>query len=125
MPVYEYKCEKGHTFETIESMKDDPLTKCEECGAPAQRILFAPAVHFKGKGFYNTDYGTKNRQREMKAADSKSKSEKASASSDSSDKSTADKKGGSEKGAGDKGGSASKGKSDSASGGKKSGSAKD
>lgn len=74
MPVYEYKCEKGHVFETIQSMADDPLDKCEECGAPAQRVLFAPAVHFKGKGFYNTDYGTKKRQREMKSSESKSDS---------------------------------------------------
>lgn len=68
MPVYEYKCDKGHSFEAIQSMADDPLTECEQCGAPAQRVLFAPAVHFKGKGFYNTDYGTKKRQREMKSA---------------------------------------------------------
>jgi putative FmdB family regulatory protein len=68
MPVYEYKCDKGHSFEVIQSMADDPLTECEECGAPAQRVLFAPAVHFKGKGFYNTDYGTKKRQRELKSS---------------------------------------------------------
>jgi putative FmdB family regulatory protein len=85
MPVYEYKCEKGHVFETIQSMADDPLDKCEQCGAPAQRVLYAPAVHFKGKGFYNTDYGTKKRQREMKSSDSKSDS--ASTATDSSTKS--------------------------------------
>ena len=85
MPVYEYKCEKGHVFETIQSMADDPLDKCEECGAPAQRVLYAPAVHFKGKGFYNTDYGTKKRQREMKSSDPKSDS--ASTATDSSTKS--------------------------------------
>ena len=87
MPVYEYKCEKGHVFETIQSMADDPLDKCEECGAPAQRVLYAPAVHFKGKGFYNTDYGTKKRQREMKSSDSKSDS--TSKATDSSTKSDA------------------------------------
>lgn len=87
MPVYEYKCDKGHVFEVIQAMADDPLEKCEECGAPAQRVLFAPAVHFKGKGFYNTDYGTKKRQREMKSADSKSDSASKSADSGSAAKS--------------------------------------
>jgi putative FmdB family regulatory protein len=59
MPVYEYRCEKGHTFEVIQRMADEPLTKCEVCGAPVQRVLHAPAVHFKGSGFYTTDYGKK------------------------------------------------------------------
>ncbi len=61
MPVYDYRCEKGHRFEAIQSMSDKPLKKCEECGAPAQRVLHAPAIHFKGSGFHNTDYGTKKR----------------------------------------------------------------
>ncbi len=88
MPTYEYKCDKGHVFEVIQSMSEDALTKCEECGAPAQRVLFAPAVHFKGKGFYNTDYGTKKRAREKAKSAS---SESSSASSDSSSKSTESK----------------------------------
>ena len=93
MPVYEYKCEKGHVFETIQSMADNPLDKCEECGAPAQRVLYAPAVHFKGKGFYNTDYGTKKRQREMKSSDSKSDStSKATDSSTKSDSGSSSEK---------------------------------
>src|SRR5689334_6214497 len=57
MPIYEYRCENGHTFDAIQRMADDPLTTCEVCGAPCQRVLHAPAVHFKGSGFYNTDYG--------------------------------------------------------------------
>jgi putative FmdB family regulatory protein len=57
MPIYEYRCEKGHTFDVLQSMSDDPLTACEVCGAPVQKVLHAPAVHFKGSGFYNTDYG--------------------------------------------------------------------
>jgi putative FmdB family regulatory protein len=68
MPIYEYRCENGHTFETIQRMSDDALDSCEVCGAPAQRVLHAPAVHFKGSGFYNTDYGTKKRARELKSA---------------------------------------------------------
>jgi putative FmdB family regulatory protein len=59
MPIYEYKCENGHVFEVIQRMTDEPLTACEECGAPASRVLTPPAIHFKGSGFHNTDYGTK------------------------------------------------------------------
>jgi putative FmdB family regulatory protein len=59
MPIYEYKCDNGHVFEVIQRMADEPLTKCEECGAPAVRVLTPPAIHFKGSGFHNTDYGTK------------------------------------------------------------------
>lgn len=68
MPIYEYRCENGHTFETLQRMSDDPLTVCESCDAPASRVLHAPAVHFKGSGFYNTDYGTKKRARELRSA---------------------------------------------------------
>ena len=57
MPIYEYKCENGHVFDVIQKMSDDPLTECQECGAPAERVLHPVAVHFKGSGFYNTDYG--------------------------------------------------------------------
>ena len=59
MPIYEYKCDNGHVFDVIQKMVDDPLTECQECGAPAVRVLHSPAVHFKGSGFYNTDYGKK------------------------------------------------------------------
>lgn len=59
MPIYEYKCDNGHVFEVIQKMTDEPLRKCEECGAPAARVLTPPAIHFKGSGFHNTDYGTK------------------------------------------------------------------
>ena len=72
MPIYEYRCDKGHTFEVIQRMSDDALDSCETCEAPAVRVLHAPAVHFKGSGFYNTDYGTKKRAREKSAADSAS-----------------------------------------------------
>ena len=59
MPIYEYKCDNGHVFEAIQKMTDEPLRECEECGAPASRVLSAPAIHFKGSGFHNTDYGTR------------------------------------------------------------------
>jgi len=59
VPIYEYKCDNGHVFDVIQRMVDEPLTDCQECGAPAVRVLHSPAVHFKGSGFYNTDYGKK------------------------------------------------------------------
>jgi putative FmdB family regulatory protein len=59
MPVYEYRCENGHTFEVTQRMSDDPVTACEVCGAPVQRVFHPVAVHFKGSGFYTTDYGRK------------------------------------------------------------------
>jgi putative FmdB family regulatory protein len=59
MPIYEYRCDNGHVFDVIQKMSDDALTKCQECGAPAARVLHPVAVHFKGSGFYNTDYGRK------------------------------------------------------------------
>jgi putative FmdB family regulatory protein len=80
MPIYEYRCERGHTFEVMQRMTDDPLTTCEEHGTPVQRVFHPVAVHFKGSGFYNTDYGKK------KSAGSEGKAESAG-SSDSPKKS--------------------------------------
>jgi len=59
MPIYEYKCDHGHVFDLIQKMSDEPLDECQECGAPAQRVLHPVAIHFKGSGFHNTDYKTK------------------------------------------------------------------
>ncbi|HEU4702562.1 MAG TPA: FmdB family zinc ribbon protein [Conexibacter sp.] len=90
MPIYEYRCEQGHTFEVIQRMSDDALDTCEVCESPAVRVLHAPAVHFKGSGFYNTDYGTKKRARERGAgSEGRAKSSGESASSDSSSTSSA------------------------------------
>ena len=61
MPIYEYRCDKGHTFEVLQKMSDDPVASCEVCGAPVQRVFHPVAVHFKGSGFYNTDYGKQKR----------------------------------------------------------------
>jgi|SRR5688572_8639735 len=66
MPIYEYRCEKGHNFEVMQRMTDDPVESCEQCGAPVERVFHPVAVHFKGSGFYNTDYGTRKRARELK-----------------------------------------------------------
>ena len=64
MPIYEYRCDNGHTFEVMQKMTDDPVSVCSTCEAPVQRVFHPVAVHFKGKGFYNTDYGTRRRNRE-------------------------------------------------------------
>jgi putative FmdB family regulatory protein len=57
MPTYEYRCTNGHTFEVVQRMSDDPVKVCEVCGAPVERVFHPVAVHFKGSGFYSTDYG--------------------------------------------------------------------
>jgi putative FmdB family regulatory protein len=59
MPIYEYRCTSGHTFEVIQSMSDDPVETCEVCGEPVERVFHPVAVHFKGSGFYSTDYKSK------------------------------------------------------------------
>jgi putative FmdB family regulatory protein len=68
MPIYEYRCENGHLFEVMQKITEDPVTHCETCQAPVQRVFHPVAVHFKGSGFYNTDYGTAKRKREQSAA---------------------------------------------------------
>ena len=100
MPFYEYRRPDGTILEVMQKMTDPPLAEDPETGVPLRRVFHPIAVHFKGKGFYNTDYGTKKRAREKadhegakkksesdaKAADSK-KSE-SSSSSDSGDSGT-------------------------------------
>ena len=68
MPIYEYRRADGTTFEVLQSFSDDPLRTDPETGQPVERVFHAPAVHFKGSGFYNTDYGTRKRSRETKEA---------------------------------------------------------
>lgn len=69
MPIYEYRCEKGHTFEVRQSITEDALTECEVCGAPVRKVLHSPAIHFKGSGFYNTDHGTRKANKAKDAAE--------------------------------------------------------
>jgi putative FmdB family regulatory protein len=68
MPTYEYRRPDGTTFEIVQSMSEPALQTDPDTGVPVERVFHAPAVHFKGKGFYNTDYGTKRRQREMESS---------------------------------------------------------
>lgn len=85
MPIYEYRRPDGTTFEIQQSFSEDALTVDPDTGVPVERVLHPPAVHFKGKGFYNTDYGTRKRQRETAAA-AEGSSGKDSSSRDSASK---------------------------------------
>ena len=87
MPIYEYRCNNGHTFEVVQRMADPPVTSCEECGAPVERVFHPIAVHFKGKGFYTTDYGSKSKSKSSSSEDGDSKS----SGSDSKDPAPSDK----------------------------------
>jgi putative FmdB family regulatory protein len=72
MPIYEYRRPDGTTFEVLQKMSEDALTHDPETGVPVQRVLTAPAIHFKGSGFHNTDYGTRKRNREKAASEGSS-----------------------------------------------------
>ena len=75
MPIYEYKCPNGHVFEVLQRMSDAPIEACEVCGAsPVVKVLYPAAIHYKGSGFYSTDYGRGGRKRDAKESDSGSSS---------------------------------------------------
>ena len=77
MPIYEYRCPNGHTFEVFQKMTDPPVEACTTCGAgPIEKILFPVAVHFKGSGFYSTDYGKGGRKSAARESDGGAPSEK-------------------------------------------------
>ena len=85
MPIYEYRCENGHLFEVMQKITEDPVTTCQTCEAPVQRVFHPVAVHFKGSGFYNTDYGTAKRKREQDASKKDGAAPKADSAPGSSD----------------------------------------
>jgi putative FmdB family regulatory protein len=96
MPIYEYRCERGHTFEVMQRMTDEPLTLCEEHGLPVQRVFHPVAVHFKGSGFYNTDYGKKKSGAASASSDgSSSEGSSSDSSASKSDSSKSDSSSGS------------------------------
>ena len=83
MPIYEYRCPNGHTFEVFQRMTDPPVSVCEICGAgPVEKLLFPVAVHFKGSGFYSTDYGRGSRKAAGKDSDAGSTSSDGAAKSE-------------------------------------------
>jgi len=115
MPTYDYECENGHRFEVFQSMKDDPLTACSECGAPVRRVIGPGAGFlFKGGGFYITEYRSKEYKEKAKSeAGGSGSSESSGGKSDkSSDKPATKSPGGESSGSkpssgsdgGDKGG---------------------
>ena len=78
MPLYEYQCKKcKHKFEKIQKFSDRPIRKCPECGGPVEKIQHAPAVQFKGTGWYVTDYGGKGDKSKTDGGPEKDSSEKA------------------------------------------------
>jgi predicted nucleic acid-binding Zn ribbon protein len=121
VPFYEYRRPDGTTLEVMQKMSDPPLTQDPETGVPLERIFHPIAVHFKGKGFYNTDYGTKNRQREKAAEEGSKKSDSGSGDGKSTETKTSGDSGSSSSGdsgsssSGDSGSSSSSGDSGSSS----------
>jgi putative FmdB family regulatory protein len=89
VPLYEYQCKKcKHRFEKIQKFSDPPVKKCPECGGPAEQMLSAPAVQFKGSGWYVTDYARKGSpgSSSESSASSDGGSPQAKAASDKADK---------------------------------------
>ncbi len=87
MPIYEYRCPNGHLFELFQRMDEAPPKVCEVCGeGPLERVLYPVAVHFKGSGFYSTDYGRGSGGRKRE------ESKDGASSSDSEPKKTDEKK---------------------------------
>ncbi len=94
MPIYEYRCPNGHRFEVFQKMTDEPVQVCSTCGAgPVEKILFPVAVHFKGSGFYSTDYGKRGRKPASKEGEGGTADKTADkpAEKSTSEKSTSDK----------------------------------
>ena len=87
MPIYEYRRADGSTFEVIQKFTDDPLTKDPDTGKPVERVYSAPAIHFKGSGFHNTDYGSNRRAKAGSGGSDSSESSSSSSESKSESKS--------------------------------------
>jgi putative FmdB family regulatory protein len=109
MPTYEYTCRDcGHTFDIVQSMWDEALTMCPECGGSLRKVFAPPAISFKGSGFYTTDHGKKSKvsaesrsdgekKAETKASDASTKSEGRKDASSKDSKDSKGSSGGSEK----------------------------
>ncbi len=98
VPIYEYKCPNGHLFEVFHGMTESGPEACEVCGAaPLQRVLHPVAVHYKGSGFYTTDYGRKSKAARDGGGDSGSGTGSGSSDSGGDGKAAADSGGGAEK----------------------------
>lgn len=120
MPIYEYRCENGHLTEVLQSFTDASLETCNVCGAPVRKVLHSPAIHYKGSGFYSTDYGRGGKKNRTSDGTSEGSSDSSSSSSesgsststkggDSSSSSSSSSTGGSGSGGSSSGGSSSGG----------------
>ena len=86
MPIYEYRCPNGHTFELFQKMSDAPAEACDVCGAsPVEKVLYPVAVHYKGSGFYSTDYGRGSRKGAGRDGDAAGSGEKGEGGADKKD----------------------------------------
>jgi putative FmdB family regulatory protein len=96
MPLYEYQCRKcGHRFERIQKFSDPHVKKCPDCGGKVEQLLSAPAVQFKGSGWYVTDYaksGAKTSSGESSSKESSKKGDKESKSKPETKAETSSKK---------------------------------
>lgn len=98
MPLYEYECPKDGVFERIRKFSDPPLTACPRCGGPIEKLASAPAIQFKGTGWYITDYARKSsgveggKEAKDKAGAEESAKESPLSSSSESKSSTSDTK---------------------------------
>ena len=91
MPIYEYKCPNGHLLEVFHGMNEPGPSACEVCGAsPMVKVLHPVAVHYKGSGFYSTDYGRGGRKAKESGGDSSSTSGESSSTSSDSGSSSSD-----------------------------------
>jgi putative FmdB family regulatory protein len=87
MPIYEYQCKKcHHRFERIQKFSDAKIKKCPDCGGPVEELLNAPAVQFKGSGWYVTDYARKSGDSHTRKHDKKESAKESNSSSDGSSK---------------------------------------
>jgi putative FmdB family regulatory protein len=93
MPIYEYRCPDGHTFEIFQRMADAPSETCEVCGkSPVEKVLYPVSVHFKGSGFYSTDYGRGGRKKTEPPKEGASSDSGSSEKKSDSDSSAGEKK---------------------------------
>jgi putative FmdB family regulatory protein len=93
MPIYEYRCPKGHTFERFQSMTAPAPERCDVCdAAPLELVLYPIAIHYKGSGFYSTDYGKGKKEKKDGESGSSSGDSSSSDSPPKSDSKPAEKK---------------------------------
>ena len=92
MPIYEYRCPNGHQFEVFQAIADEPVSACQECGEPVERVFHPVAVHFKGSGFYTTDYARKTSAKASESRDGKESKDTGSDSKPESSDSKPEKK---------------------------------